>query len=399
MRGEFELSENILTDEEALQNFLLDIQCLDELPPWTGKFNLFDVLKVSRKEIRHSNILGWLMDPNENHGFGDAFLRGILQRLVENDTMERYDVFELLLSEMHSFSVFREWKNIDILLVSSDEKMVIAIENKVGSHEHSNQLNRYRKILEKNYAEYNRIYIYLTPDGEEPSDTENWDILSYTDVVEVLEELTSRVKLQQDVAVMIDNYITIIRRDIVEDQQLVEICNKIYSKHRRALDLIFENKIDEETQIRNAMRETLTKMAEEGHIIYEADWVNTVFKTVEMNKVLPDFSEDSEELSSWDSLNIYAYWLDYKDGRVSAVFELAGLNVPKKYMKNMQKIIDRLKPNDSRRDIFKTKQVFRTEWYEIQDEDDIEIEAEKAVRSAVNEILAMEKKLLKNIRQ
>ena len=68
-------------------------------------------------------------------------------------------------------------------------------------------------------------------------------------------------------------------------------------------------------------------------------------------------------------------------------------------MKNMQKIIDRLKPNDSRRDNFKTKQVFRTEWYEIQDEDDIEIEAEKAVRSAVNEILAMEKKLLKNIRQ
>ena len=68
-------------------------------------------------------------------------------------------------------------------------------------------------------------------------------------------------------------------------------------------------------------------------------------------------------------------------------------------MKNMQKIIDRLKPNDRRRDNFKTKQVFRTEWYEIQDEDDIEIEAEKAVRSAVNEILAMEKKLLKNIRQ
>ena len=42
-------------------------------------------------------------------------------------------------------------------------------------------------------------------------------------------------------------------------------------------------------------------------------------------------------------------------------------------MKNMQKIIDRLKPNDRRRDNFKTKQVFRTEWYEIQDEDDIEI--------------------------
>ena len=29
-----------LTNEEALQNFLLDIGCLDELLPWTGKFNI-----------------------------------------------------------------------------------------------------------------------------------------------------------------------------------------------------------------------------------------------------------------------------------------------------------------------------------------------------------------------
>ena len=34
-----------MTKEEALQNFLLDIECLDELLPWTGTFNLFDVLK------------------------------------------------------------------------------------------------------------------------------------------------------------------------------------------------------------------------------------------------------------------------------------------------------------------------------------------------------------------
>ena len=40
-----------LTNEEALQNFLLDIGCLDELLPWTGKFNLFDVLKITRAEI------------------------------------------------------------------------------------------------------------------------------------------------------------------------------------------------------------------------------------------------------------------------------------------------------------------------------------------------------------
>jgi hypothetical protein len=93
------MSKNVQTDEQALQNFLLDIQCLDELLPWTGKFNLFDVLKISRTEIRHSNVLGWLLDPNENHGFGDAFLKGMFQRIVENDTEGKYDIFGVLLSE------------------------------------------------------------------------------------------------------------------------------------------------------------------------------------------------------------------------------------------------------------------------------------------------------------
>ena len=29
-----------MTNEEALKKFLLDIDCLNELLPWTGKFNL-----------------------------------------------------------------------------------------------------------------------------------------------------------------------------------------------------------------------------------------------------------------------------------------------------------------------------------------------------------------------
>ena len=121
-----------MTDEEALQRFLLDIDCLDELLPWTGKFNIFDVLRISRAEIRHSNTLSWLLDPSENHGLGDSFLKSIFQWLVENDSDNRYEVFNVLLMDYYSFVVFREWKNIDILLVSSDEKCVMAIENKVG---------------------------------------------------------------------------------------------------------------------------------------------------------------------------------------------------------------------------------------------------------------------------
>ena len=37
------------------------------------KFNQFDVLRYSDYEIRHSNVLAWLFQPNETHGIGEAF--------------------------------------------------------------------------------------------------------------------------------------------------------------------------------------------------------------------------------------------------------------------------------------------------------------------------------------
>lgn len=384
-----------LTNEEALQNFLLDIGCLDELLPWTGKFNLFDVLKITRAEIRHSNMLGWLLNPNENHGLGDTFLRGILQRLVENDSDGRYDVFNVLLMDLYSFSVMREWKNIDILLTSSDEKTVIAIENKVGSHEHSNQLNRYREILEQEYPEYSRLCVFLTPDGETPSDVENWDILSYNDVVEVLEEVNARIKILPDVDLMIKNYIDIVRRDIVEDQQLIDICNKIYNKHKKALDLIFENRKDGKTQVSDAIRDTLCSLADEGKIIYDDSWGYN-FRTESMDNYLPLLDEP---ISSWGSTNIYSYWFNMRGDRFYGIFELAGRNVPQDSMDKMQAITDILKPNDKRKSDFTYKRIFTTKWYDVSDEEDINKIVEEAVRSAVGDILEMEKKVFAQLNQ
>lgn len=264
-----------MTNEEALKKFLLDIDCLNELLPWTGKFNLFDVLRISRTEIRHSNMLAWLLNANENHGMGDAYVKALVQKLVANDSAGRYDVFQLALMDFYSFTVQREWNNIDILLTSSEEKTLIAFENKVGAHEHSDQLNRYRKILEKAYPDYCRIYLYLTPDGELPSDEEYWDVMTYLDIVETLESVSGGIDLIPDVRLMIDNYIAIIRRDIVDDQQLIEICDKIYKKHQKALDLIFEHRVNNRGQIAAAVRETLQQMSDEGSIVFDANSINS----------------------------------------------------------------------------------------------------------------------------
>ncbi len=394
MQNEFEK----ITDEAALQNLLLDMDCLDELLPWTSKLNLFDILKISRTEIRHSNMLSWLFNANENHGFGDLFTRGIVKRLVENDSNSRYNAFDLLLMDFYSFIVYREWKNIDILLVSSDEKQLIAIENKVGSLEHSNQLNRYREILEKEYPDYSKIYVYLTPDGDEPSDAENWDVLTYSDIVDTLEILKKSASLQSDVNLIIQNYIDIIRRDIVEDSELVEICNKIYNKHKKALDLIFENRIDTRSQVGDAIRNTLCALTDENRIEYEnhagASNSYIAFHTSLMNDYLYPLKDNS---STFNSKNIYNYWINCNDNMLCGIFELGGLNVPEAEVPRLNAIIDILKPNDKNRENFRYKRVYRTKSYSIENLEDFDNDIDKTVRLIVKDLTKMETEVLNKL--
>ena len=79
------MSDKKTTNEQALKDLLFDIDCLDELAPWTTKLNIFDVLKVSRAEIRHSNMLSWLFDANGSHGIGDKFVSLFMQSLFSNN--------------------------------------------------------------------------------------------------------------------------------------------------------------------------------------------------------------------------------------------------------------------------------------------------------------------------
>ena len=244
------------SDKEALLKFMQDAECLDALSKWTNDFNIFDVLKISRTEIRHSNLLSWLIDPNENHGLGDSFLYGIIALLSKE--LDQKTALHLLSSDLYSYNVFREWNHIDILLISNQNRVVLAIENKVGAHEHNSgnseesQLVTYKNKISSQYYDYKKIYIYLTPDGEEPSDND-WITLNYSDVVNVLEKVYSSKanQLGSDVSLLIKNYIDNIKKNITMDQELINLCNSIYNKHRRALDLIFENRDDVVSQISN----------------------------------------------------------------------------------------------------------------------------------------------------
>ena len=142
----------------------------DRLELGLKKPNIFDVLKVETNEVRHSNFVAWLLDPNGSHKLGNIFLKRFLRQVFASNKFSSVSSIDVEAFPLEKVQIQREWKNIDIL-ISSDEFYVVCIENKIFSKEHSNQLNRYKNIIEENFPNQIKTYVYLSPEGI-PSETE-----------------------------------------------------------------------------------------------------------------------------------------------------------------------------------------------------------------------------------
>ena len=296
-----------ISDEEALKRFLLDIECLDRLDEWSGKFNMFDILKITRAEIRHSNLLAWLLTPNENHGLNESIIKGFIQFAITSGSSQNNDIFETLLMDFRSFNLLREWHNIDVLAISDVEKYILCIENKIDSGEHDNQLDRYQNTISEAFPNYKATYIYLSPLGAESSLPDTWLSMSYSDVVHIIEAACKKTKLLPEVELLINNYVETIRRDIVGDERLARVCAEIYTKHKRALDLIYKNKPDRASDVAEYFRNWGIQKTKEGEIEIVLDKCSityTRFKTTVMSEILPDAPE---ALSGWKTKNHYFY--------------------------------------------------------------------------------------------
>lgn len=301
----------------VLKDFLLDIDCLSPLSKWIGGLNFFEVARISRAEIRHSNMLAWLMDPMESHGLGDKFLQGIFQELYESQP-DSVAAMRLMLLDYYSFSIKREWENIDILAVSEKEKCVVAIENKIDSKENRGtqtqlgQLPRYQQIIEKVYEDYRKFYIFLTPDGEDASCPEIWQAMNYETVLDIAVRARAQSSLTAEAGMLIDHYIDLLRRKIVKDQELIRICNEIYTKHKKALDLIFENRSDRISDV------CMKWAASEGRIMAKGNNTVVSFTTAQTDAIFPQ----QESNGAWNDHAAYYYQIRKQENRVKLSFVL-----------------------------------------------------------------------------
>jgi hypothetical protein len=234
-------SENI----RKLEEFLVNNKDLENLEALISKFNIFEAVGAIRLELRHSDFLSFILSPRENHGLKELFLKKLLQKASMVFSGEIINVIEIDTANYDLVEVKREVNNIDILIYIPSIPLVCAIENKIFSGEHSDQLGRYKKYIQKEYPNCKQIFIYLTPDGLDPSD-EDWLPFGYNLLAEILNNIldSAHSTLANDIHTLIKHYIAMLERHIITDSQIAELCRKIYNSHRKAIDLIIEHRPD-----------------------------------------------------------------------------------------------------------------------------------------------------------
>jgi len=134
-------------EKEILRDFIVNNPELEKLEEIIDEFNIFTALGIINYEIRHSTFLSWLMNPIENHGLKDYFLKIFLKKVASKASslkIEGVTVFDIDAWSLDDAEVLKGWKNIDIIIKCEGQKFVCIIENKIYSKEHSNQLQRYK---------------------------------------------------------------------------------------------------------------------------------------------------------------------------------------------------------------------------------------------------------------
>ena len=243
-----------------MEAFLQDDD-LERLEDIAQEFNIFEVLDAVRQEVRHSRFLAWLLDPGANHGLGDYFLKRFLWRtaaLARERGIETISPVEVDTLDLADATVRREWRNIDILISSESQRFVCAIENKVESSEHGDQLCRYLTTCKTEFPEYRHHFVFLTPWRTEPS-CDEWVPVGYGSVLDLVERVVNAKQgtMGDEVGLFLQHYTSMLRRHIVGESEIDKLCTRIYNKHRQALEMLFERRPDRQADIRALLEQSI----------------------------------------------------------------------------------------------------------------------------------------------
>jgi len=231
--------------ESALSN-LIDDPVFIEINKSRARFNLFEAIGGVRAELRHTNFLSFLLSPARSHGLGSKPLQTVLRAILTKLPSDKrpFPPLAVVVGDLDDATVFRELDNIDLLVeVRGELNLVVVIENKIDAEAGDGQLARYKAVVDKKYPRRRKLFVYLTPAGDEPDHPE-YVKFSYSELAQIVESLVrdGAHSYGPDVVLILTHYVDMLRRNIVEDDPLRSLAVKLYERHADALDFIFKCK-------------------------------------------------------------------------------------------------------------------------------------------------------------
>lgn len=251
----------------ALEALILQDADLRQVALGLREVNFFEAIGAVNSELRHSDFLAYLLDPSGNHGLGDLFLKRFAQKAALAIGQSAVSALQLGVWNLDASRVERESEWIDLLVVNDTEKFVLAIENKIWTGEHSQQLQRYAQRVAERFPGYRHQFVMLAVDATPPSDA-RYAHLTYKDVHQIIAELLAGKErsVHPDIVVLLRHYKNLLTRHFMEDDDLSKLAQQIYSKHKIALDFIFEKRPDFQSSIKQLIE---THIAETPSLVLD----------------------------------------------------------------------------------------------------------------------------------
>jgi|LSQX01.2.fsa_nt_gb hypothetical protein len=305
--------------------------------------NIFQILNISRTEIRHSNFLSWLLDPNGTHGLGKLFLTKFLRELAASEIATELDEFEIEEMNFNNVEIRREWRNIDLLIIF--DSLVICIENKVDSQDHSNQLSKYRLIIEETFKSHKKVFVYLTPEGAQPNaikERQHFTPYSYEHVIDQADRVLKihGNSLNKGVYQYISDYLTTLKRELMKNDILNELAVKIYKNHKELFDFVFENKSDIATELYPIF---VNKIQKSDWVVGSKNKGYARFLTKTLDPVIPRKGQ------GWPLKESFLFEIDFLWSKKRAVFKTvispSGSEIQDIFCKAMDNIPGHKKPS------------------------------------------------------
>ena len=181
--------------QEELQR-LLDDPRFREYHRKTAKrkeFNAFDVLRCADYEIRHSNVLAWLLQPGASHGLGDEFLKWFVGHHKEKAGGDAAIPIPPSFSA-NDVRIERELDFVDVTVFLKGQKHLLAIENKtVGADsEQFAQVRAYEKKLHEKFGQSYQIRsVLLTTSPEDAVSQQGFVHMSWSSIIGKIRSLES----------------------------------------------------------------------------------------------------------------------------------------------------------------------------------------------------------------